>query len=169
MFSLFKIQENIADTLTKKVWLAHSSESPIKWQPAFESAINWKSLFFIRAAAGKWFSFANGPLNLSGSQTASAENFNCLSEPNLVDPSRFPDPPAGKYPSCSSTASPKGPHTGAKLRDGSFPLETCDCSQWASPHSFPLPFSPQFPTRAEQGRIFSEHITKHLSCSLLPL
>lgn len=53
MFSLFKIQENVADTLTKKAWRAHSSESPIKWQPAFEPAINWKSLFFIRAAAGK--------------------------------------------------------------------------------------------------------------------
>lgn len=48
-----KSKKNVADPLPKKAWRAHSSESPIKWQPAFEPVINWKSLFFIRAAAGK--------------------------------------------------------------------------------------------------------------------
>lgn len=47
MFSLFKIQENVAYRLAKKVWLAHSSESPIKGVTYFPTA-SYKLEVFIK-------------------------------------------------------------------------------------------------------------------------
>lgn len=58
MFSLFKIQKKKKrkkkHTHSPKAWQTYSSKIPIKQKkPALEHVINWESLYFIGAIAGK--------------------------------------------------------------------------------------------------------------------
>lgn len=55
MFSLFKIKKKKKKrhTHSPRAWQTYSSKIPIKQKPALEHTINWESLYFIRAIAGK--------------------------------------------------------------------------------------------------------------------
>lgn len=53
MFSLFKIQKEKKNTHSPRAWQTYSSKIPIKQKPALEYVINWESLYFIGAIAGK--------------------------------------------------------------------------------------------------------------------
>lgn len=59
MFSLFKTQKGKKERKRKKKSNIHtesgkhSSKIPIKWEPAWERAINWESLQFVRLCSRK--------------------------------------------------------------------------------------------------------------------